>query len=341
MPTISDIAAAAGVSKATVSNVFTNNKKVSPQLKQKILKISEELKYYPNHVASSLATKKTFIIGLLLGSDYDGKKRFFGELIGGVTLAAASRGYRVLIDTCSAGNDKTQINLISRADPFDGSVILAPVLDDARIKDMLLHSTPFVILGRPPQENPAVLSVDVDNVGLVYKTAMHLIELGHKKIGFLNSGKDMTISVDRFKGYVDAMIQSNIEIDTTLISNVEDLTKTDLSFYSNFIRQNKTMSAVITSSDEIAYMVYKAAMQEELIVPKDLSVVALGGEDYLDRLSPRVTTAKIDYSLMGKKAIEMLLDKLNGKPIENNRVVFDASIKIGRSCAPYRAEFER
>ena len=101
------------------------------------------------------------------------------------------------------------------------------------------------------------------------------------------------------------------------------------------------MSAVITSSDEIAYMVYKAAMQEELIVPKDLSVVALGGEDYLDRLSPRVTTAKIDYSLMGKKAIEMLLDKLNGKPIENNRVVFDASIKIGRSCAPYRAEFER
>ena len=337
MPNISDIAQAAGVSKATVSNVFTNNKKVSSHLKQKVLNASDELNYHPNHVASSLATKKTYTIGLLLGSGYDGFKKFFGELIGGVTAAAAQYGYRVLLDTSSAGNEKTHRNLISRADPFDGSIILAPVLEDIRIKDMLMHSTPFVIVGRPAEENPDVLSVDVDNENLVYNTVLHLTEMGHKKIGFLNSGKDMTISFDRLKGYVDAMLKNRIDIDTSLICNIEETKKPDLSFYTKFIRSKKDLSAIITSSDETAYMVYKALECESLKVPQDVSVVALGGEDFLDKLIPRVTTVAIDYNAMGKKAVEMLVNKFNDIPILQNRVIFEARVLKGDSCAPFHS----
>ena len=335
MPNISDIAQAAGVSKATVSNVFTNNKRVSSVLKQKVLKVSEELNYHPNHVASSLATKKTYIIGLLLGSGYDGSKKFFGELIGGVTLAAAQAGYRVLLDTCNAGNEKTHRNLISRADPFDGSIILAPVLEDMRIKDMLAHSTPFVIVGRPGEENLDVLSVDVDNERLVYNTVLHLIAMGHKKIGFLNSGKDMTISFDRLKGYVNAMISNRIDIDTSLMCNIEETNKPDPGFYTKFIKSKKEMSAIITSSDEIAFMIYKALEQESLKVPQDMSVVALGGQDYLYNLVPRVTTVSIDYYEMGKKAVEMLVKKFNDIPILHNRVIFEARVLKGESCAPF------
>lgn len=337
MPNISDIAQAAGVSKATVSNVFTNNKRVSSHLMQKVLKASEELNYYPNHVASSLATKKTNIIGLLLGSGYDGFKKFFGELIGGVTVAAAEAGYRVLLDTCSAGNEKTHRNLISRADPFDGSIILAPVLEDIRIKDMLSHSTPFVTVGRAGDDNQDVLSVDVDNESIVYNTALHLIGMGHKRIGFLNSGRDMTISFDRLKGYVDAMIKNRIDIDTSFICNIEETKKPDLSFYVKFIRSKKNLSAIITSSDEIAYMVYKALEHESLKVPRDMSVVALGGEDYLDKLVPRVTTVAIDYNAMGKKAVEMLVNKFNDIPVLHNRVIFEARVLKGESCASFQS----
>jgi len=334
MPTINDIAQAAGVSKATVSNVFTNSKRVSSKLREKVLKASENMKYHPNHVASSLATKRTNIIGLLLGSGYDGFKKFFGELIGGVTVEAAQAGYRVLLDTCSFGNENTHKNLISRADPFDGSIILAPILEDIRIKDMLSHSTPFVIIGRPADDNPEVMCVDVDNESLVFNTVLHLIEQGHRKIGFLNSGKDMTISFDRLKGYVNAMIKNRIDVDTSLICNIEETRKPDLAFYINFIRSKKELSAIITSSDEIAFMVYKALEHESLYVPKDMSVVALGGEDYIDKLVPCLTTVAIDYNAMGKMAVEMLVKKLNNIPVEQKRVVFETKVLEGESCAP-------
>jgi DNA-binding LacI/PurR family transcriptional regulator len=335
MPTISDIAQAARVSKATVSNVFTNNKKVSCCLRQRVLKASEDLNYHPNHVASSLATKKTNIIGLLLGSDYDGSKKFFGELISGVTIAAGEAGYRVLLDICGAGKEKTHKNLISRSDPFDGSIILAPVLEDIRIKDMLSHSTPFVIVGRPGDDNPDVMCVDVDNENLVFGTVLHLIEMGHKRIGFLNSGKDMTISFDRLKGYVDAMIKNRIDVDTSLICNIEEAKKPDLNFFINYIRQKRDLSAIITSSDEIAFMVYKALEHESIKVPEDMSVVALGGEDYIDRLVPRVTTVAIDYAAMGRKAVEMLVKTFNNIPVEQKKVIFETRVLKGGSCAPF------
>lgn len=335
MPTISDIAKAAGVSKATVSNVFTSNKFVSSELKQRVLMASEELNYHPNHVASSLATKKTNVIGLLLGSDYDGVKKFFGELIGGVTIAAAEAGYRVLLDIGGAGKEQTYRNLISRADPFDGSIVLAPVLEDIRIKDMLSHATPFVIVGRPGDDNPDVMSVDVDNENLVYGMVVHLVELGHKKIGFLNSGKDMTISFDRLKGYVNAMIKNRADVDISLICNIEETKKPDLSFYVNYLQSKKELSAIITSSDEIAFMVYEAMKHLGLDVPKDISVVALGGEDYIERLNPRVTTVAIDYGVMGRKAVQMLVDTFNKKPIEQKKVIFETKVIKGGSCAPF------
>jgi len=338
MPNISDIAQAAGVSKATVSNVFTNNKRVSCRLKQKVLKASEDLNYHPNHVASSLATKKTNIIGLLLGNDYDGVKKFFGELIGGVTIAAAEAGYRVLLDTCGSGKEKTHKNLISRADPFDGSIILAPVLEDIRIKDMLSHSTPFVIVGRSADDNPDVMCVDVDNEKLVFGMVLHLIQMGHKTIGFLNSGKDMTISFDRLKGYVDALIKNRIDVDTSLICNIEEIQKPDLGFYINYIKNRRDLSAIITSSDEIAYMVYKAMAHLSLLVPRDMSVVALGGEDFIEKLVPRVTTVAIDYASMGRKAIEMLVKVLNNSPLEHKKVIFETKVLKGGSCAPFYAE---
>jgi LacI family repressor for deo operon, udp, cdd, tsx, nupC, and nupG len=273
----------------------------------------------------------------LLGSGYDGFKKFFGDLIGGVTVAAAEAGYRVLLDTCSAGSEKTHKNLISKADPFDGSIILAPVLEDIRIKDMLAHSTPFVIVGRPADDNPDALSVDVDNENLVFNTVLHLIEMGHKRIGFLNSGKDMTISFDRLKGYVDAMIKNRIDIDTSLICNIEEAQKPDLNFYTKFIKSRKELSAIITSSDETAYMLYKALEHESLKVPKDMSVVALGGEDYIDKLMPRVTTVAIDYNAMGKKAVEMLIKKFNDIPVLHNRAIFETQILEGESCAPFHS----
>lgn len=335
MPTISDIASAAGVSKATVSNVFTKSKRVSSRLSEKVMRVSEELKYHPNQVAASLTTKKTNIIGLLLGNGYDFRKKYFSELIGGVTIAAAEAGFRVLLDTTNFEAEHSQIKLLSKSEPFDGSIILAPVLNDFRIKDMLEHSTPFVVIGRPAVDNPDVLCVDVDNEALVFNTVNHLLDLGHTKIGFFNSGKDMTISLDRLKGYVNAILKRNIIVDTSLVRNIESNQKDDKDFFTNYFQDNKSVSAIITGSDEIAFVTYETLKRMNLKVPQDISIVALGGEDYTELLTPKLSTVAIDYKVMGETAVKMLVAKLGKSPVKCNRVIFETHLIEGNSCIAF------
>ena len=131
MATLNEIAKIVGVSKATVSNVFTKKKKVSPEVTRRVLEACERLNYYPNRMAASLTTKRMNILGLLLNDEGPVIKKYQKELIGGVLLASSRNGYRILVDMCSLDNNVVYNSLISGSDPMDGTIITAPVTHDA------------------------------------------------------------------------------------------------------------------------------------------------------------------------------------------------------------------
>lgn len=333
MTTLRDIAKKAGVSKATVSNVFTSKRKVTEETRDRILEISNELNYYPNKIAASLATKKTNILGLLLENSEDKFKRYYGDLINGVINAASQFHYRILLDTCNENQEQLHNCLISRAEPMDGSIIHGPLIDDMRMKTMLNMDIPFVVIGRPSHlNNTEILSVDVNNILWTYEMTLHLLKLGHKKIGFLNSKPNMTITFDRVKGYVKALNECGIEFDPSLVYNIDNHTQSSMVACSTLLENHSEITAFIASSDEVASGIYEVLLSKGCRIPEDYSVVALGGDDYIDKLQPRLTTLFIDYKMIGEKAVNLLVKRVSNEEIEEKQVIVNARILKGDSC---------
>ena len=335
MATLNEIAKIVGVSKATVSNVFTKKKKVSPEVTRRVLEACERLNYYPNRMAASLTTKRMNILGLLLNDEGPVIKKYQKELIGGVLLASSRNGYRILVDMCSLDNNVVYNSLISGSDPMDGTIITAPVTHDERIRIMTEKNVPFVLLGRPPMEcGEDILFVDVDNVDLVYRTVQRLIRVGHRKIGLLNSHPDTTISSDRLKGCQKALTENKIRYDAALVYHTDNTAATGKTAAEELMRAHPDTTAVIACSDDVAVGVYEVMDQWKVSIPDQISVVALGGDDYIDKLKPRLTTATMDYNLMGREAVGLLLKKIRNQPIRSNKVITYAQIMEGQSIAP-------
>ncbi|MCG8499157.1 MAG: LacI family transcriptional regulator [Firmicutes bacterium] len=333
MATINDIAKAAGVSKATVSNVFTKKKPVGQEIKQRVLEVCKELNYYPNRMASSLVTKRTNIIGLLLENSKEKFKHFYGDLINGVMTSAAKCGYKVLLDACTDDYEQVHTTLIARSDPIDGSIIHAPIIEDDRILEMIDKHIPFVLIGRPSDEiDEGIFYIDVNNVDLACKTTTHLLQLGHREIGFLNSRPNMTITFDRLKGYIEALGAYGIPFNPSLVYNSDNTAATGKVTCSELLKNNPQVTAMITCSDDVAVGVYDVLEKKGYRIPDDISVIALGGDDYSGMLEPRLTTVLIDYRKMGKLAVELLLKRIKKEPVDEKRIIVEAKTFKGESC---------
>jgi DNA-binding LacI/PurR family transcriptional regulator len=333
MATINDIAKRIGISKATVSNVLTKKKTVSEELTQKVLEVCKQLNYQPNRIASSLVTKKIFIIGLMLENTNDSFKNFYGDLIRGVSVTASEYGYRVLLDVNTASGEYIQNSHISRSDPVDGSIILSPLLADARVDEMLKSNLPFIVIGKLTGEiKESVLSVDVDNIELVRTTTCYLLDKGHKRIGFLNSKPNLTITFERLKGYIKALNDHNINFEPELVYNTNHTKQSGFELCSRLLQEKPGITAVITCSDEVAAGVYKCVRDEGKRIPEDISVIALGGDDFINELKPKLITVQIDYSDIGREAVKLLMKKLNNQPIEKQQIIVMAKRTEGESC---------
>ncbi len=333
MATINDIAKLVGVSKATVSNVLTKKKPVSGELSEKILEVCRQLNYQPSRIASSLVTKKFFTIGLMLENSKDSFKRFYGELIGGVSAAASEYGYRVLLDVNTVTGEHIQSSHISRSDPVDGSIILSPLLADARVDEMLKCNLPFVVIGKLTGEiNESVLSVDVDNVELVKATTRYLLEKGHRRIGFLNSKPNLTITFERLKGYIKALNEHGLQFEPELVYNTLHTRQSGYQLCQRLMKEKPSVTAIITCSDEIAAGVYGCIRENGKSIPEDVSVIALGGDDFSGTLEPRLITVQIDYVEIGREAVKLLMKKINHTPIDQRHILVEVKRTEGKSC---------
>lgn len=310
IPTIIDVAKKAGVSKATVSNVFNNKPNVSEEVIEKVLKAAEELMYSPNKLAAGLTTKRTGIVGLFL-EDVKSFRQIEYHLIEGVVLGLNKYEYKVLIY-------KALDNIILlNSEPIDGAIIQAPLIEDIRIKDLVNCCVPICLIGQAPAGYRDIYSVDVDNVDMTYNIVKLLIEMGHDNIGFINSQSNMTITIDRLKGYLKALNEYGIEFNPAYVYNCNNTEEMGERLAHNILNF-ESVTAIVVESDEVAKGAYKAIKDKGLKIPEDISVFALGGKDR--ELDPRVSTVDVDYRLLGRTAASDIASLINGKIVDNKTI---------------------
>ncbi|MFC7442780.1 LacI family DNA-binding transcriptional regulator [Laceyella putida] len=275
MATMKDVAKLAGVSIITVSRVINSPQLVKESTRQKVKRVMEETGFIPNQTAKALVSNQTRTIHIMIPESHDISDPFIMTLVSGVASQLSKEYYSFLI----------------RRDwefPYrcDGVIIMGLNLgQEQEIKQKLPH-TPCVLFGQTEAE---LDWVDIDNRKGGYLATKHLIEQGHREIGFLKIDEPKRFPIDRYQGYLDALTEAGIPLDESLVCTVKNSEEDGFQKSLAFIEQRR-MTAIFASNDATALGVLRAARKCNRKVPEELSVVGFDGL-FLDQIAdPRLTT---------------------------------------------------
>jgi DNA-binding LacI/PurR family transcriptional regulator len=220
--TISDVAAAAGVSRQTVSNVLKAPERVAPETATRVRRAIDELGYRPNRAAQNLRQRASRCIGLKMASP-SGVSDLFDRFLHALTEAAGAAGYHVLLFSAAGDELVTSEDLI-RSGTVDGLVLADVKVDDPRLPWFARRGIPFVCFGRPRgQDQGQYWWADVDGAYGVARAVDHLVERGHRRIAYLGWPAGNGFGDDRRAGWAEAMHRHGREVDHLAGTSAEDV----------------------------------------------------------------------------------------------------------------------
>lgn len=303
--TIHDVAAAAGVSVATVSKAVNGRYGVADETVQRVLAAVGELGYESSLVASSMRARRTGVIGVFVA----GFEPFSAEVLKGVGLALRDSRLDLLAysgssQTSSEGWERRSLSRLSGT-LVDGVIMVTPTVVNAAAE------VPVVAID--PHTGPADLpTVESDSFTGARQAVDYLISLGHRRIGFVAGRPDLRSSMLREGGYRRALEDARIPFDASLVGvglYAEDSARDAAT---QLLSRNDRPTAIFAANDVSAITVLRVAEGTGLSVPRDLSVVGFDDIPDASQLSPALTTVRQPMQRLGLEAVTMLLGLMGG-----------------------------
>ena len=329
MATIKDIADKAGVSTATVSNVIKGKKgKVSEKTIEKIEKIIEELNYVPSMGARILSEKRSKIIGVICNfmnvTDNSLKDPFTAELLGVIESEIRKNKYYMML---YASNKPEEIKKLISTWSVDG-LIFAGINEKIYNSLIKISKKPIVVIDGY-YKNKDFYNVGTNDEEGGYIITKYLLDKGHKNIIFADETNKKgtiikTVDGERLKGFKRALKEMGIEYTTENHIYIDTFNKQKSV---DKILKHKNITAVVCASDNIAFEVINCLKNRNIKIPEDISVTGFDNV-YLSNLSsPTLTTINQNINEKGCKAVNMLIDIIEEKSIENNNIRISVDIK--------------
>lgn len=310
--------------------------RISESTKQTILEIAKEMNYTPNFIAQSLATKKTYTLGMVIPDFID---QIFTNFASGMERYARSHGYSVLIcnsddsiDTCIS-----QIKLLESRG-VDGMAIIPPAnINETEalftFKDTMNKSqVPYILVDRAVHDLYHDY-VATDNIQGGYIAGEYLLSLGHKKIGVIAGPKKEYGTIKRLKGLKSAFEEKHTVFDESLI------------IYSDYTAEGgykaakqlltKDVSAIFALNDLMAIGAYKAAAELHILIPDDISIIGFDNNPSSSLVSPALTTISQPFQIIGSRACEILLERITNPNKKNCDYFFSPTLIVRKSTSKY------
>ncbi|AYV36349.1 HTH-type transcriptional regulator GalR [Aeromonas veronii] len=323
MATIKDVAILSGVSVATVSRVINNSPKASQASRDAVFKAMHELNYHPNANARALAHQNNETLGLIVADVSD---PFFGTMVKAVEQVAQATGNFLLIGNGyhDAAKEKHVIEqLIGHR--CSGLVVHAKMLPDEELIQMMSYVPGMVIINRiVPGFESRCVALD-DRYGSWLATR-HLIQEGHKKIGFLCSNHQISDSQDRLQGYLDALQEHNIPVDERLISRGSPDELGGEAAMTELLSRGQQMTAVVCYNDSMAAGALSVLSDNGIEVPQELSLVGFDDVLISRYLRPRLTTVRYPIIAMATQAAELAIALAKGGPLPQTTHMFSPTL---------------
>lgn len=318
---LKDVAAHAGVSVKTVSNVVNDRRYVTPAMRERVQRSIDELGYRPNLTARHLRKGRTGMIALAvpeLGNPY------FAELAAAVIDAAAEHDYIVLLD--HTGGLREQEVLVSqgfRARVIDG-LILSPIeLEAEDLRDRSEH-VPLVLLGERDYDLPYD-HIAVDNVAAARTAVRHLIDLGRREIAFIGARRGRSRPARlRVQGWREELTAAGLPADDGLIAGTDGWGHADgAEAMARILDSGRRPDAVFAYNDLVAIGAMRVLHERGLRVPEEVAVV--GFDDVIEGRFGAVTLTSVspDKEAIARLAVDSVLARLDGRAPEPRRVRAD------------------
>ena len=326
-----DVAEKAGVSTATVSRALMNPDKVSVATRQKVEQAVIAVGYAPHGLTRNGRRSETQTILVIVPDICD---PFFSEIIRGVEVTAAQEGYLVLIGDCAHQNqqEKTFLDLLLTRQ-IDGMVLLGsqipfdPAQDDQR-------SLPPMVMANEFAPEMSLPTVHIDNLTAAFEAVNHLLQLGHHRIACIAGPEEMPLCQYRTQGYIQALRRSNLPVDPTYIVRGAFSFEAGAQALTQLMSLPQPPRALFCHSDMLALGAMNQARRLGLRVPQDLSIVGFDDIELARYCEPPLTTVTQPRYQIGREAMLLLLDELQGKRVSSGSRLLDAELTVRGTTAP-------
>ena len=334
MSTIKDIAAEAGVSVMTVSNVINNNHaRVSSATEQRIREIMAKHNYVPNMAARSLISKSSRIIAVLLPMWHGStasmlRDPYAGQLAGYLEELLREREYYVML--CSFERAE-QVLMIQRTWQMDGMILILPHEDPVTRELIQKTQTPMVVIDRH-YDDLATLSVCLDDRDGGYQAAQYLLRKGHRKIAFAApSIYDSTVIHDRFEGFCAALEEYGLKArEDWLFDNVSLQAGGD-TVAEMISRMSDRPTAVVATEDLLACGIIKGCQERGIQVPLDLSVMGFDDSMPARLITPGLTTMAQNIRDKADQSVKMLMRAIEDPTFRDDYKILGVKVKERQS----------
>lgn len=329
---IHDVAQEASVSIATVSRVINGKDRVAPETRQRVQDAMRKLDFRPNRQARALGLRRTNTIGLVL-PDLLGE--FFSELMHGVDTAARDSNMNLMvIRAVGAEEEKAVCEEFLGSGAVDGLIFMISQLDDKAVHELIRYKDSLLVIDRDLGDQ-GIDNVLVDNRSGGYEATTHLIQDARvEHLTFIGGPAENVDSRDRYLGFMDATRRHGFRLEG------EHYYQTDYSYeFANTIserlipriRRSQGRWGIVAANDDLARGIIDPMLDAGLSVPNDVAVVGYDDSQLARLARPPLTSMRIPLRELGRTALCLLRDRINGVRLEQSTIVFKGRLIKRRS----------
>lgn len=333
VPTVKEVAARAGVSTATVSRALSGSAGVREPLRSRVLQVAQSLSYRPNRAARDLRVRSSRAVGVLIP---DIENPFFTSVVCGIEDVLRKTDCSLLLANYNEDPEQETRRLeVFRAEGVRGLIFAASRTPSPLYAELGKAGMALVAVSRiPPRLR--IDQVKVANREGAAAAAAHLIQLGHRRIGFINGPLVLSTARERQSGYEDALRDAGLPIDENLIVHCTFKQSAGCSAMQQLLGLANPPTAVFAGSNLLTLGALQAIHERHLEIPRQIAIVGFDDMPWAISLWPPLTTVAQPAFEAGRTAAELLLGRVREPGSPRRQVVLETRLIVRSSCGPVK-----
>lgn len=311
--TLKEVAQGAGVSVGMASRVLGDYGSFSARTKEKVLAAARELEYRPNAVARSLRVGRTKAIGVVVANI---ASYHWITFVRGAEAAAGRHGYQVILGHTADDPAREREHIRSLYQRNVDGLIIAPMAEnEGRIRDLVDAGFP-IVLTESTMERVATPKINIDDHRAAFEATTYLLDLGHRRVGFVAGDRALSSGRDRLQGYLDALAARDVQVDEALIGHGEYRFDEAFAETDRLMALAQPPTALLVANETMLGGTLQCLKERRVRIPDDVSLIGFDDPPWAAFFSPGITTIRTPRDRMGSMAVQILIAMADSRPGE-------------------------